>query len=60
MTTLDELLAKKKEIEQQIQALQKEERADALRNARAIIANFGFTEKDLFSVPREPKQVKVK
>lgn len=60
MTTLEELLAKKKELEQQIEQIRKAERADALRNARTIIANFGFTAEDLFGTRKEQKRADAK
>lgn len=48
MTSLQELLAQKEALEQQIAQLKKAERADALQNARSLIDTFDLTVDELF------------
>lgn len=62
MTTIAELLAQKEAIEQQIAEIRKNERADAIARARAIVAEFELTADDLFSSKtiRVKKQVNAK
>ena len=48
MTSLQELLAQKEALEQQIAQIQKAERADALQNARSLIGTFDLTVDELF------------
>lgn len=56
MSTLSELLRQKEELEARIAEVRFSERASAIANARAIIAEHGLTAEDLFSV----KAVKAK
>jgi len=53
MTSLQELLAQKEALEQQIAQLKKAERADALQNARSLIDTFDLTLTS-FSASRSP------
>ena len=48
MTSLQELLAQKEALEQQIAQIKKAERADALQNARSLIDTFDLTVDELF------------
>ncbi len=48
MTSLQELLAQKEALEQQIAQLKKAERADALQNARSLVETFDLTVDELF------------
>lgn len=48
MTSLQELLAQKEALEQQIAQLKKAERADALQNARSLVENYDLTVDELF------------
>lgn len=48
MTSLQELLAQKEALEQQIAQIKKAERADALQNARSLIGTFDLTVDELF------------
>jgi len=48
MTSLQELLAQKEALEQQIAQLKKAERADALQNARHLVETYDLTADELF------------
>lgn len=48
MTTLAILLAQKADLERQIAEVRKSETAAAIAQARAIVAEFGLTEADVF------------
>ena len=48
MTSLQELLAQKEALEQQIAQLKKAERADALQNARSLVETYDLTVDELF------------
>ena len=48
MTSLQELLAQKEALEQQISQLKKAERTDALQNARTLIETYDLTVEELF------------
>lgn len=48
MTSLEELLAQKAALEQQIAQLKKAERADALQNARRLVETYDLTIEELF------------
>ncbi len=48
MTTLSTLLVQKAELERQIAEVRRSEAAAAITQARAIIAEFGLTEADVF------------
>ena len=48
MTSLQELLAQKEALEQQIAQLKKAERADALQNARSLVETYNLTVDELF------------
>ena len=48
MTSLQELLAQKETLEQQIAQLKKAERADALQNARKLVETYDLTADEIF------------
>lgn len=48
MTSLQELLAQKEALEQQIAQLKKADRADALQNARSLVETYDLTVDELF------------
>lgn len=48
MTSLQELIAQKEALEQQIAQLKKAERADALQNARNLVETYDLTLDELF------------
>ena len=48
MTTLAELVAQREEIEQRIAAVKKEERSNAIAQARSIIESYELTVDELF------------
>ena len=57
MSTLQELIAQRAEIEKKIADVQRESRADAVTKVRALMAEFGLTGADIagrVSVPRVP------
>jgi DNA-binding protein H-NS len=61
MTSLQELLAQKEALEQQIAQIKKAERADALQNARSLIDTFDLTVDELFGKQKSTgKAVSVK
>lgn len=47
MSTLQELLAKRAALEQEIEATQKREKQDAIAKVRAIMSEYGLTAADL-------------
>jgi DNA-binding protein H-NS len=49
MTTLQDLLAKKAALEQEIEATQKRERQDAIAKVKSLMAEYGLTAADLSS-----------
>jgi len=49
MTTYKELLAQRAELEKQIEAARKEALSSAIAQVRAIVAEYGLTEEDVFS-----------
>ncbi|NCA71160.1 MAG: H-NS histone family protein [Sphingobacteriia bacterium] len=55
MLDLSELLAQKEEIERQIRALRKEERRDAITEAKRLIAEYELTPEQLFAPSRSGK-----
>lgn len=52
MTTYQELLQRRQELDQQIEVLRKSELKDAIEKARAVIADFGLTVEDVFGKPK--------
>ena len=52
MTTYKELLSQRAELEKQIEAMRKEAVASAIAEARAIVAEYGLTEEDIFSTKK--------
>ena len=51
MANLQELIAQKEALDQQIQALQRSQRADAIAQVRALMNQFGLTAADLRGAP---------
>jgi DNA-binding protein H-NS len=51
MTTLQDLLAKKAALEQEIEATQKRERQDAIAKVKSLMAEYGLTASDLAGKP---------
>lgn len=47
MTTLQDLLAKKAALEQEIESTQKRERSDAISKVKALMSEYGLTVADL-------------
>lgn len=56
MSTLAALLAQKADLERQIADVRKSETASAIAQARAIVAEFGLTEADVFGKSRKASQ----
>ena len=56
MTTYQELLAQRKELEAQIAKARQEELKDAIARARALIVEFELTAADVFPPARVPKE----
>lgn len=54
MTSLSDLLAQKEALEQKIAAIKKEERSNAIAQARALIEAFDLSADELFSA-KKPK-----
>ena len=51
MATLQELLAKKEALEQEIETTKKRERADAIAKVRSLMAEYGLSVGDLSAKP---------
>lgn len=63
MTTLKDLIAQREALEQKIAELRKTETAEAIAKIHALIAEFGLTQKDIFSgtsAGKSPKPAKTK
>lgn len=58
MPTYKELLAQRQNLDAQIEALRKTESQDALATVRQLIAEFGLTQADIFSVGRAKSPLK--
>ena len=58
MATLQELIAQKESLEKLIQETRQTEMADAIGKVKALIAEFGLTQDDLFGTNRGAKKVK--
>ena len=48
MTTLAELIKQKEELESQIASVRQNELADAVSKVRALVAEYGLTQEDIF------------
>jgi DNA-binding protein H-NS len=59
MNHLDELIAKKAEIEEKIAAIKRDERGMAVRQAQELIRQFDLTARDLFAHTETTKTRKV-
>ena len=60
MTTISELLAQQKAIEEQISALRKTQTAEAIAKVQAMIAEFGLSQFDVFPASRSIRVKDVK
>lgn len=60
MATLQELMAQREALEQQIENTKKQERGDAIEKVKALMAEYGLTVADLGSrgAPAKPKKAK--
>lgn len=58
MATLQELIAQKDALDKLIQEQRQTELADAIGKVRALIADFGLTQADIFGGARAPKKAK--
>ena len=58
MATLQELIAQKEALEKLIQDTRQTELADAINKVKALIAEFGLTQEDIFGTTRGPKKAK--
>ena len=56
MASLQDLLAQKEALDQEIEATKKKERGDAIEKIRALMSEYGLTVADLS--PRAPSKVK--
>lgn len=59
MSTLKELIAQREALEAKIADVRKSELADAISKARALIAEFGLAQSDVFGGARKAKSGKV-
>ncbi len=55
MATYKELMARKQELDSQIENARRAEAASALAGIKETIAAFGFTPDEVFGSPRQPK-----
>lgn len=58
MSTLQELIAQREEIEKQISNLRQAEKRSAIDKVRELIAEFELAQDDIFGTSRGPKKVK--
>lgn len=58
MATLQDLIAQKEALEKQIEETRQAELSDAVGKVRALIAEYGLTEADIFGSTRAPKKAK--
>ena len=58
MATLQDLNAQKEALEKLIQDTRQTELADAIKQVKALIANFGLTQEDIFGTSRGAKKAK--
>ena len=56
MATLKELIAQKEALEKQIQEVRESELSDAISKVKALIAEFGLTQEDIFGGARAKKE----
>jgi DNA-binding protein H-NS len=59
MATLQELIAQKEALEKQIQEQRQNELTEAVSKVRALIAEYGLTQEDIFGAARAAKREKV-
>jgi DNA-binding protein H-NS len=57
VATYKELMARKQELDSQIENARRAEAASALAGIKETIAAFGFTPDEVFGAPRKPKAV---
>ena len=58
MATLQELIAQKESLDKLIHETRQTELADAIGRVKALIAEFGLTQEDIFGTSRAAKKVK--
>lgn len=58
MTTLAELIKQKEELEAQIANTRQAELADAISKVKALVAEYGLTQIDVFGSSRRAKKLK--
>lgn len=58
MATLQELIAQREALEKLIQDTRQTELADAITKVKALMAEYGLTQADLFGATREAKKAK--
>ena len=58
MTTLAELIKQKEALEAQITNTRQFELADAIRKVKALVAEYGLTQKDVFKGSKRVKKIK--
>ena len=58
MTTLAELIKQKEVLEAQIANTRQAELADAISKVKALVAEHGLTQKDVFGSSRRAKKIK--
>lgn len=59
MTTLKDLIAQREAVEKQIIELRQSELADSIAKVRAIVAEYGLTQSDVFGGSTKVRKVKV-
>ena len=59
MTILTQLLAQKAALEVQIEAARKAEKADVIVKVKALIAEYGLTQKDVFGGAKRGRKARV-
>ena len=58
MTTLAELIKQKEAVEAQIANIRQFELADAISKVKALVAEYGLTQKDVFKGSKRVKKIK--
>lgn len=58
MSTLKDLIAQREILEKQITEMRQQERSDMIRKVRALIAEYGLSEPDLFGGVRGTQKLK--
>lgn len=58
MASLQDLIAQKEALEKLIQETRQTELAEAIKQVKSLVANFGLTQEDIFGGSRGPKKAK--